>query len=54
MDTEAERYNFIQEQSGLSKKDFAATLGMTKAHGFRVSSGRIKPSRETLMNLADR
>jgi SOS-response transcriptional repressor LexA len=54
MDTETERYNFIQEQSGLSKKDFAATLGMTKAHGFRVSAGHIKPSREILILLASR
>ena len=54
MDTETKRYNFIQEQSGLSKKDFAATLGMTKAHGFRVSAGHLKPSRETLLLLASR
>ena len=54
MDTETKRYNFIQEQSGLSKKDFAATLGMTKAHGFRVSAGHIKPSREALRLLASR
>jgi SOS-response transcriptional repressor LexA len=52
MDTETKRYNFIQEQSGLSKKDFAATLGMTKAHGFQVSAGRVKPSREALTRLA--
>jgi SOS-response transcriptional repressor LexA len=54
MDTETKRYNFIQEQSGLSKKDFAETLGMTKAHGFRVSAGHLKPSRETLALLASR
>jgi SOS-response transcriptional repressor LexA len=54
MDTETKRYNFIQEQSGLSKKNFAETLGMTKAHGFRVSAGHIKPSRETLTLLASR
>jgi phage repressor protein C with HTH and peptisase S24 domain len=54
MDTETKRYNFIQEQSGLSKKDFAATLRMTKAHGFRVSAGHLKPSRETLLLLASR
>jgi SOS-response transcriptional repressor LexA len=54
MDSETKRYNFIQEQSGLSKKDFAETLGMTKSHGFRVSAGHIKPSRETLMLLARR
>jgi SOS-response transcriptional repressor LexA len=54
MDSETKRYNFIQEQSGLSKKDFAETLGMTKSHGFRVSAGYIKPSRDTLMLLVRR
>jgi transcriptional regulator with XRE-family HTH domain len=53
MDTETKRYNFIQEQSGLSKKDFAETLEMTKSHGVRVSAGHIKPFRETLMRLAN-
>jgi hypothetical protein len=42
MGAETKRYNFSQEQSGLSKKDFAVTLGMTKSHEFRVSSNRAR------------
>jgi SOS-response transcriptional repressor LexA len=52
MDTEIERFNFIQKRSGLSKKDFAESLGMSKAHGFRVSAGQLKPSRMVLERLA--
>jgi SOS-response transcriptional repressor LexA len=52
MDTELDRYNFIQEKSGLSKKDFAESLGMSKAHGFSVSRGSLKPSRNVLALLS--
>jgi SOS-response transcriptional repressor LexA len=52
MDTEIERYNLIQEKSGLSKKDFAGSLGMSKTHGFRVAAGQLKPSREVLERLS--
>jgi SOS-response transcriptional repressor LexA len=52
MVSETERYNFIQEKSGLSKKDFAESLGMSKAHGFRVAVGQLKPSREVLERLS--
>jgi SOS-response transcriptional repressor LexA len=36
----------------LSKKDFAESLGMSKAHGFRVAAGHLKPSREVLELLS--
>jgi SOS-response transcriptional repressor LexA len=52
MQTEAERFNFIQKESGLNKKDFAASLGLSKAMGFQISSSRLKPSREVLERLS--
>jgi SOS-response transcriptional repressor LexA len=52
MQTEAERYNFIQEKSGLSKSDFAQSIGLIKSHGSIISTGRQKLSREYLLKLA--
>jgi SOS-response transcriptional repressor LexA len=51
-DNEAERYNLIREKSGLSKKDFAESLGLSMAMGFQISTGRIRPSREVMERLS--
>ena len=51
MESEADRYNFIQQGSGLSKKDFAESLGLSKAMGYQISSGMLKPSREVMEAL---
>jgi len=48
METEADRYNLIQQGSGLSKKDFAESLGISKAMGYQISTGLLKPSREVM------
>jgi phage repressor protein C with HTH and peptisase S24 domain len=53
METEGERYTFIQKQSGLTKKDFAGSLGLSKSMGFQIATGRLKPSRPVLEKLAD-
>lgn len=50
--TEADRYNLIQERSGLSKKEFAESLGLGKSRGSHYSRGTLKASRETLANMA--
>jgi SOS-response transcriptional repressor LexA len=52
METEAERYNFLQKRSGLNKTAFAQSLGITKAHGHILSIGKQKPSREVMERLA--
>jgi phage repressor protein C with HTH and peptisase S24 domain len=49
--TEAERYCFVQEKSGLSKKDFAESLGIFKSTGSMVSAGRQNLSRKTLEKM---
>ena len=49
--TEADRYTIIQQESGLSKKDFAESLGLSKAMGYQISAGLLKPSREVLEAL---
>ena len=51
METEAERYLLIQEKSGLSKKDFAVSLGIGKEQGSQIGRGRYRPSRQVLENL---
>jgi phage repressor protein C with HTH and peptisase S24 domain len=53
MENRAERYNIIQEKSGLNKKDFAATLGLSKAMGYQISTGRLNPSDIVIEKLAD-
>jgi len=52
METEANRYNFIQQYSGLSKKDFAESLGISKAMGYQISTGMLKPSRAVMETLS--
>ncbi|MDR3140021.1 MAG: LexA family transcriptional regulator [Treponema sp.] len=52
MKTEAEKYAYIQERSGLSKKEFALSLGLSKEQGSMLSRGKYKPSREVLIRLA--
>ena len=51
METEAERYRYIQQGSGLSKKDFAESLGISKAMGYQIATGLLKPSREVMEAL---
>ena len=52
MENEAERYNFIQKSSGLNKSDFAASLGISKAYGYQIATGRAKAPRQSLKRLA--
>jgi SOS-response transcriptional repressor LexA len=53
MTEEAERYNFIREKSGLSKKDFAQSLGLSFSMNYQISSGRLKLPRDLLDRLAE-
>jgi SOS-response transcriptional repressor LexA len=48
---EAERYAYIQEKSGLSKKEFAESLGLVKSHGSIIASGRQKLSRQGMEKM---
>ena len=48
MQTEADRYNIVQQASRLSKKEFAESLGISKAMGYQISTGLLKPSREVM------
>jgi len=50
-ETESDRYKLIQEASGLSKKDFAESLGLSKAMGYQISMGMLKPSRDVMEAL---
>ena len=52
MENEAERYNFIQKSSGLNKSDFAASLGISKAYGYQIATGRAQAPRQSLKRLA--
>jgi len=52
MENEAERYCFIQKLSGLNKTVFAASLGISKAYGYQIATGRAKAPRQTLKRLA--
>ena len=52
MPKEAERYNFILEKSGLSKKDFAESIGLSLSMNYQISSGRLKPPRDLLEKLS--
>jgi len=52
MENEAERYTFIQKISGLNKTDFAASLGLSKAYGYQIATGRAKAPRQSLKRLA--
>jgi transcriptional regulator with XRE-family HTH domain len=48
MDSEGKRYEFIRQKVGLSKKDFAESLGLSMSMGFKIASGLLKPSRNLL------
>jgi SOS-response transcriptional repressor LexA len=53
MTGEAERYTFIREKSGLSKKDFAESLGLSVSMNWQIAAGRLKFPRNLLGRLAD-
>jgi transcriptional regulator with XRE-family HTH domain len=53
MDSEGKRYEFIREKTGLSKKDFAESLGLSMSMGSQIASNLIKPSRNLLNSLAN-
>ena len=52
MTGETKRFNFIREKSGLSKKDFADSLGLSLSMAYQISTGRIKLPRELLECLS--
>ena len=52
MSNEAERYKFILGKSGLSKKDFAESLGLSLSMNYQITSGRLKPPRDLLGRLS--
>jgi len=51
VETEADRYAILQQGSGLSKKDFAESVGISKAMGYQIAAGMLKPSREVMEAL---
>jgi SOS-response transcriptional repressor LexA len=53
MGTEAERYNFVQAKSGLSKREFAESLGISKNLGSILGNGKQRLSRDVLERLSD-
>jgi phage repressor protein C with HTH and peptisase S24 domain len=48
---ETKRYNHIREKAGLSKKDFAESLGLSFSMNYQISSGKIKLPRDLLDRL---
>jgi SOS-response transcriptional repressor LexA len=52
MENEIERYNFIQKKSGLSKKEFAESLGLSMSMNSQILSGRSKFPRDLLGKLS--
>jgi SOS-response transcriptional repressor LexA len=52
LQTEADRFNLVLQKSGLSKKDFATSLGLSQSQASNIFRGIRKPSRETLDRLA--
>lgn len=52
MANEAERYVFILKKSGLSKTDFAASLGLSPSMSYQIASGRAKFPRDLLETLS--
>ena len=52
MKNEAERYKFILEKSGLSKSDFAESIGISRSHSYHLERGAQKPPREVLERLS--
>jgi hypothetical protein len=53
METAEERYNFLQKSSGLSKLEFARSLGVSKERGYSLSKGVFHASREVLSRLSN-
>jgi SOS-response transcriptional repressor LexA len=53
MTSEAKRYTFIREKSGLSKKDFAESLGLSVSMNWQIATGRLKFPRNLLVRLGD-
>ena len=51
MTGEAERYNFIRDKLGLSKKDFGDSLGLSTSMNSQVSTGRVRLPRELIGRL---
>jgi SOS-response transcriptional repressor LexA len=49
---EAERYSFIWKKTGLSKKDFAESLGLSASMNWQIAAGRLKLPRDLLDRLA--
>ena len=49
---ETERFNLIREKSGLSKKDFAESLGLSLSMSYQIASGRVKLPRELFERLS--
>jgi len=52
MGNQAERYNFIFQKSGLTKKQFAESIGLSMAMNYQIQSGRLKPPRDILERLS--
>lgn len=53
MDSEGKRYEFIWEKAGLSKKDFAESLGLSMSTGSQITSGLLKSSQSLLNPFAE-
>jgi len=51
MKNEAEMYKIVQENSGLSKAAFAASLGISRAHYYHIETGKQNPPKEVLERL---
>jgi SOS-response transcriptional repressor LexA len=52
MKSEAERYLFVLEKSGLSKSAFAQSIGISRSHSYHLERGTQKPPRDVLERLA--
>jgi len=52
MTGETLRFNLIREKSGLSKKDFADSLGLSLSMSYQIASGRVKLPRELYERLS--
>jgi SOS-response transcriptional repressor LexA len=53
MKTMAERYRRVLERSGLSKSDFAASIGVSRSHSYHLEQGTQTLPREVLEQLAE-
>jgi transcriptional regulator with XRE-family HTH domain len=51
---EARRFVEVMEKAGLSQQEFAASLGLSKAHVSNIIKGNRRPSRDVLEKLASR